>query len=211
MRSWSLSDKLWLLFAAVLSILFLLLGIVFRWSIRDFFTTEAYRTIEYAQEVRVIELQGGFIPFEDIDLNSLRNVRDVGHIIVFDREFDLIDYYLNRFGTQDSSDKISPSPDSTSRDILISGTIIPEILPAIQSIRENAEKQTSSSERYETLLSGRSLFYVIRNEEISGRDVTMISYMWDTYMNTLSSTLFSRLLLVMAIMTVVSLVFNSLF
>jgi two-component system sensor histidine kinase CssS len=207
MRSWSLSDKLWLLFAAVLSILFLLLGIVFRWSIRDFFTTEAYRTIEYAQEVRVIELQGGFIPFEDIDLNSLRNVRDVGHIIVFDREFDLIDYYLNRFGTQDSSDKISPSPDSTSRDILISGTIIPEILPAIQSIRENAEKQTSSSERYETLLSGRSLFYVIRNEEISGRDVTMISYMWDTYMNTLSSTLFSRLLLVMAIMTVVSLVF----
>jgi two-component system sensor histidine kinase CssS len=31
--------------------------------------------------------------------------------------------------------------------------------------------------------------------------------MWDTYMNTLSSTLFSRLLLVMAIMTVVSLVF----
>ena len=207
MRSWSLSDKLWLLFAAVLSILFLLLGIVFRWSIRDFFTTEAYRTIEYAQEVRVIELQGGFIPFEDIDLNSLRNVRDVGHIIVFDREFDLIDYYLNRFGTQDSSDKISPSPDSTSRDILISGTIIPEILPAIQSIRENAEKQTSLSERYETLLSGRSLFYVIRNEEISGRDVTMISYMWDTYMNTLSSTLFSRLLLVMAIMTVVSLVF----
>ncbi len=175
--------------------------------VEDFFTTEAYRTIEYAQEVRVIELQGGFIPFEDIDLNSLRNVRDVGHIIVFDREFDLIDYYLNRFGTQDSSDKISPSPDSTSRDILISGTIIPEILPAIQSIRENAEKQTSSSERYETLLSGRSLFYVIRNEEISGRDVTMISYMWDTYMNTLSSTLFSRLLLVMAIMTVVSLVF----
>ncbi|MDD3681505.1 MAG: HAMP domain-containing sensor histidine kinase [Mesotoga sp.] len=207
MKSWSLSDKLWLLFAAVLSILFLLLGIVFRWSIRDFFTTEAYRTIEYAQEVRVIELQGGFIPFEDIDLNSLRNARDVGHIIVFDREFDLIDYYLNRFGTQDSSDRTPPLQDSTSRDVLISGTIIPEILPVMKSIKENAEKQTSLSERYETLLSGRSLFYVIRTEEISGRDVTMISYMWDTYMNTLSSTLFSRLLLVMAIMTVVSLVF----
>ncbi|RLL92115.1 histidine kinase [Mesotoga sp. HF07.pep.5.2.highcov] len=207
MKSWRLSDKLWLLFAAVLSILFLLLGIVFRWSIRDFFTTEAYRTIEYTQEVRIIELQGGFIPFEDIDLNSLRNARDVGHIMVFDREFDLIDYYLNRFGTQDSSDRTPPLQDSTSRDVLISGTIIPEILPVMQSIRENAEKQTSLSERYETLLSGRSLFYVIRTEEISGRDVTMISYMWDTYMNTLSSTLFSRLLLVMAIMTVVSLVF----
>ncbi|KUK89692.1 MAG: Signal transduction histidine kinase [Mesotoga infera] len=207
MRSWSLSDKLWLLFAAVLSILFFLLGIVFRWSIRDFFTTEAYRTIEYAQDVKVIELQGGFIPFEDIDLNSLRNARDVGHIVVFDREFDLIDYYLNRLGTQDGSDRTPPSLDSTSRDLLISGTIIPEMLPVIQSIRENAEKQTSFSERYETLLSGRSLFYVIRTEEISGRDVTMISYMWDTYMNTLSSALFSRLLLVMAIMTVVSLVF----
>ena len=207
MKSWRLSDKLWLLFAAVLSILFLLLGIVFRWSIRDFFTTEAYRTIEYTQEVRIIELQGGFIPFEDIDLNSLRNARDVGHIMVFDREFDLIDYYLNRFGTQDSSDRTPPLQDSTSRDVLISGTIIPEILPVMQSIRENAEKQTSLSERYETLLSGRSLFYVIRTEEISGRDVTMISYMWDTYMNTLSSTLLSRLLLVMAIMTVVSLVF----
>ncbi|PZC53144.1 MULTISPECIES: cell wall metabolism sensor histidine kinase WalK [unclassified Mesotoga] len=207
MRSWSLSDKLWLLFAAVLSILFFLLGIVFRWSIRDFFTTEAYRTIEYAQDVKVIELQGGFIPFEDIDLNNLRNARDVGHIVVFDREFDLIDYYLNRFGTQDGSDRAPPPLDSTSRDFLISGTIIPEMLPVIQSIRENAEKQTSLSERYETLLSGRSLFYVIRTEEISGRDVTMISYMWDTYMNTLSSALFSRLLLVMAIMTVVSLVF----
>ncbi len=206
MRSWSLSDKLWLLFAAVLSIIFFLLGIVFRWSIRDFFTTEAYRTIEYAQDVKVIELQGGFIPFEDIDLNSLRNARDVGHIVVFDREFDLIDYYLNRFGTQDGSDRTPPPLNSTSRDLLISGTIIPEMLPIIQSIRENAEKQTSLSERYETLLSGRSLFYVIRTEEISGRDVTMISYMWDTYMNTLSSALFSRLLLVMAIMTVVSLV-----
>ncbi|MGC9322606.1 MAG: sensor histidine kinase, partial [Kosmotogaceae bacterium] len=128
-------------------------------------------------------------------------------IVVFDREFDLIDYYLNRFGTQDSSDRTPPLQDSTSRDVLISGTIIPEILPVMQSIRENAEKQTSFSERYETLLSGRSLFYVIRTEEISGRDVTMISYMWNTYMNTLSSALFSRLLLVMAIMTVVSLVF----
>ncbi|MBN2252922.1 MAG: HAMP domain-containing histidine kinase, partial [Kosmotogaceae bacterium] len=54
-------------------------------------------------------------------------------------------------------------------------------------------------------------FYVIRTNQISGRDVTMISYMWDTYKNTLSSTLLSRLLLVMAIMTVVSLVFVIIF
>ena len=105
MRAWSLSDKLWLLFATVLAILFLLLGIVFRWSIRDFFTTEAYRTIEYAQEVKLIELQGGFIPFEDIDTNSFKNARDVGHIVVFDREFDLIDNYLHRFRTQEDTEK----------------------------------------------------------------------------------------------------------
>ncbi|MBN2253225.1 MAG: sensor histidine kinase, partial [Kosmotogaceae bacterium] len=135
MKRWSLSDKLWLLFAAVFSILFLLLGIVFRWSIRDFFTTEVYMTIEYAQEVKLIELQGGFIPFEDIDLNSLRNARDVGHIIVFDREFDLIDYYLNRWRTQEND---NPSPAPGSNGIVISGTIVPEILPVIEAIRENA-------------------------------------------------------------------------
>jgi len=205
MRAWSLSDKLWLLFATVLAILFLLLGIVFRWSIRDFFTTEAYRTIEYAQEVKLIELQGGFIPFEDIDTNSFKNARDVGHIVIFDREFDLIDNYLHRFRTQEDTEKVS-SPTTTSKGIVISGTIVPEILPVIDSIRANAEVQDTSSERYEARLNNRSLFYVIRSGQLSGRDVTMISYMWDTYKNTLSSTLLSRLLLVMAIMTVVSLI-----
>ncbi|HDP78417.1 MAG TPA: HAMP domain-containing histidine kinase [Mesotoga infera] len=211
MRKWSLSDKLWLLFAAVFSILFLLLGIVFRWSIRDFFTAEAYMAIEYAQEVKLIELQGGFIPFEDIDLNNLRNARDVGHIIVFDREFDLIDYYLNRWRTQENVEKSNPSPSPGSNDIVISGTIVPEILPVIEAIRENAENQTSFSERYEAKVTDRSLFYVIRTNQISGRDVTVISYMWDTYKNNLSSTLLSRLLLVMAVMTVVSLVFVIIF
>ena len=205
MRAWSLSDKLWLLFATVLAILFLLLGIVFRWSIRDFFTTEAYRTIEYAQEVKLIELQGGFIPFEDIDTNSFKNARDVGHIVIFDREFDLIDNYLHRFRTQEDTEKVS-SPTTTSKGIVISGTIVPEILPVIDSIRANAEVQDTPSERYEARLNNRSLFYVIRSGQLSGRDVTMISYMWDTYKNTLSSTLLSRLLLVMAIMTVVSLI-----
>ncbi|HNU23953.1 MAG TPA: HAMP domain-containing sensor histidine kinase, partial [Mesotoga sp.] len=205
MRAWSLSDKLWLLFATVLAILFLLLGIVFRWSIRDFFTTEAYRTIEYAQEVKLIELQGGFIPFEDIDTNSFKNARDVGHIVIFDREFDLIDNYLHRFRTQEDTEKVS-SPTTTSKGIVISGTIVPEILPVIDSIRANAEVQDTPSERYEARLNNRSLFYVVRSGQLSGRDVTMISYMWDTYKNTLSSTLLSRLLLVMAIMTVVSLI-----
>jgi two-component system sensor histidine kinase CssS len=83
---------------------------------------------------------------------------------------------------------------------------VPEILPVIDSIRANAEVQDTSSERYEARLNNRSLFYVIRSGQLSGRDVTMISYMWDTYKNTLSSTLLSRLLLVMAIMTVVSLI-----
>ena len=71
-------------------LLCVILAVVFRWSIRDFFTTEAYMTIESAQEMKLLELQGGLVAGSNIYMGDLKNIRDVGHIIVLNKEYGLL-------------------------------------------------------------------------------------------------------------------------
>lgn len=219
MKRFGLSSQIWLLFGLVMLLLCVILAVVFRWSIRDFFTTEAYMTIESAQEMKLLELQGGLVPGSNIYMGDLKNIRDVGHIIVLNKEYGLLEEYLEGWrlkitGPNVREDLRTGSGQSFKLEIssiVIWGTISPDILPLLGEIRENAELQKAKSVRYETDIGNRKLFYVIRSEELSDRNITFISYMWDTYKNTLSSTLFSRLFLVIAVVVILSLIIAILF
>ncbi len=218
MKKFGLSSQIWLLFGLVMLFLCVILAVVFRWSIRDFFTTEAYMTIESAQEMKLLELQGGLVPGSNIYMGDLKNIRDVGHIIVLNKEYGLLEEYLEgwrlKIGPDVKDDLKTGSGQSLNLEIssiMIWGTISPDILPLLGKIRENAELQKSKSGRYETEIGNRKLFYVIRSEELLDRNITFISYMWDTYKNTLSSTLFSRLFFVIAIVVILSLIIAILF
>jgi two-component system sensor histidine kinase CssS len=213
MKSFSLSRKIGLLFTALLLMLFLILSLVFRWSIRDFFTSEAYSTIEYAQEMKLQEFKGDFIP-DRTNFDDFENVRDVGHIIILDHRFDLIDNFLERLESFSESNEMAGDPrpgvkpefDTENEEIMVIGFISPDIVTLMEKIKEDTPVIKGDEGRYELKIKDKNLFYVVRDTQIGGESVTIISYMWDTYKNTLSNTLFSRLVLVMALLILASLV-----
>jgi len=61
---------------------------------------------------------------------------------------------------------------------------------------EEAITQQEISKRYIREIKGERIYYVIRKGTALGREVFLVSYMWDSYLNDLVRTLFQRLVLV---------------
>ncbi|HEX6922734.1 MAG TPA: HAMP domain-containing sensor histidine kinase [Bacillales bacterium] len=75
---------------------------------------------------------------------------------------------------------------------LVRGKTVPGSV--LQKMGHKALQQEDSLGRYKLGYNGGTLFYVIRKTTLNGHNAYLISYMWDTYINEMTETLWKRLL-----------------
>jgi two-component system sensor histidine kinase CssS len=66
----------------------------------------------------------------------------------------------------------------------------------LKQLYKEALLQEEVSKRYTRKIEGERIYYVIRKGTVLGREVALVSYMWDSYLNDLVRTLFWRLILI---------------
>ncbi|CAG7655775.1 sensor histidine kinase [Paenibacillus allorhizosphaerae] len=67
----------------------------------------------------------------------------------------------------------------------------------VEAIEQDAHLQQSEVQKYSRNIDNKTIFYVIRKEELSGKPGYVVSYSWGNYRNDLVYTMFGRLMLLM--------------
>ncbi|RSK26054.1 sensor histidine kinase [Bacillus sp. HMF5848] len=82
----------------------------------------------------------------------------------------------------------------TERGRVRSETALP--VSIIRYVRTQALSQEAAYKRYEGVIDGERMYYVIKKGNTAFGEVILISYVWDSYLTELVRTLFSRLLFI---------------
>lgn len=173
MKNLPLSLQIWLVIAAITLSISLFLSILFPWTLRDFFTTEIYATIENAQGLFIDRNYRDLIreslqeEYQQERRQQLQDIRTVNHLIIFNDN----------------------QPFMSGR--------VPSIF--IDTVKGQAEEQENDSQRYSLQIEEKKIFYIIRKGAIGDREVILVSHMWDTYRDDLVQTLFNKLGLIMGV------------
>jgi two-component system, OmpR family, sensor histidine kinase CssS len=75
--------------------------------------------------------------------------------------------------------------------------------PILRKLYKEALSQQEVSKRYTKEIEGERVYYVIRKGTVLRREVILVSYMWDSYLNDLVRTLFRQLVLVIIVVLLV--------
>jgi two-component system, OmpR family, sensor histidine kinase CssS len=75
--------------------------------------------------------------------------------------------------------------------------------PILRKLYKEALSQQEVSKRYTKEIEGERIYYVIRKGTVLRREVILVSYMWDSYLNDLVRTLFRQLVLVIIVVLLV--------
>lgn len=177
MKNKPLRIQLWYVLCGVFACLFLLVVVALRPTLNAFFTKETYGAIENAQQV----LRSG---------GQLQRVLEGATGWERQQELQNIRAVQHLIMLDD-------------RRLLPAGKVPDRFGPLL---RQQALSQTAESQRYSTKGNGETVRYIISKFSLSGRDVYLVSYMWDTYQKELTAALFKRLVLLFGIVAVVGLV-----
>lgn len=178
MKNLPLSLQIWLVFAVITLCICIMLWVLLPRTLRDFFTKEVYATIENAQ-VLMLDRFADELFRDSIETNGstdkrppLQDIRTVNHLLVL----------------KDSQAVISPR------------TPFPHLPEEIlREITTSTKDQRVSSQRYSSQVGGNKIFYVAAQGHVLGREVLLVSYMWDSYREDLVKTLFSKLATIMGL------------
>ncbi|MBW9152304.1 sensor histidine kinase [Clostridium estertheticum] len=179
-----LATQIWIIFTLVIIIVFVLLSVYFSLTIRSFFTNEIYKTIETAQEKLIQKSTGGN------DLNEEENTATVSNDIRAVKHM-----RLNYNKSEANIVKIQK--------------IIPDNIEAesfLKKLKKQVKSQTNTTQRYVQSTSSGRILYVMRSTGINKKGNFEISYMWDTYRNSLYTSLIGRLFSVMIIALIICLI-----
>lgn len=172
------------MFTLVIAIVFVLLSVYFSLTIRSFFTDEIYKTIETAQENLIQKSTGRYDPNQEDNASIVSNdIHAVKHI------------RLNYNNSEANLVKIQK--------------IIPNNIAAetfLKKLEKQVKSQTNITQRYVQRASSGRILYVMRVNGINKRGNFVISYMWDTYRNSLYTSLIGRLFYVMIIALIICLI-----
>ncbi len=178
MKNLPLSIQIWIVFATITLCISILLSIILPLTLRDFFTKEIYATIESAQGLM-------FNRFDSQTFNSifeselLKNPRQALENI----------RTVNHFIVYDDSE------------IIISSSLPMKFL---NEVKKETRLQKNNSQRYRGQIGDEKIFYVITKGKALNQDVSLVSYMWDSYREDLVQTLFKKLALIMTIVFLLS-------
>ena len=174
MKNLPLAIQIWLVFALLIIVVTIALLLIIPFSLDRFFTNEIYANIENGQEI----FQSGEIWQFPKNLPPIENDKA-------DQNIRTVRHILFN-----NNQQIFP----------------PNPLPRF--ILENFIKQARSQEmdlkRYQEIIRGNRMFYVIRRISSPTGTFYLLSYMWDSYRQSLVRTLFRQLSLVMGIVFVLS-------
>ena len=186
MKNKSLFFQIGIAFAGVIIGLSLLLALFFPIILREFFTNEVYSTIEGAQNNVIKKRLYKNLDIEDINVESNTqelDIRSVTHI------------KIPKKGIGDAANlKITKVAKSLKVD-----------REFVEQIINQGESQNKLSKRYVKKIDDKKMFYVITKYGNGNKSGFLLSYMWDTYRNSLLKTLLQKLLIITFIAVVVSL------
>jgi len=179
-----LALQIWVVFASVILIVFLLLSLYFSITIRKFFTDEIYQTIETAQENVIQKSLNKGNAKEETNLETSNNdIREVKHVRL---------NYSKDEANLLKIEKLIPDKDSA------------ELL--LKKLKSQAQNQSSNTKRYIQRTDSGRILYILRVNSKNGKENFIVSYMWDTYRNSLSANLLKRVFSVMIIALIISLI-----
>jgi len=186
MKNKSLFFQIGIIFAGIIIGLSIILALLFPIILREFFTNEVYSTIESAQ-YNIINKR----LLKNLDLEYLSeegndakiDIRSVTHIQV------------PKEGVNEASKlKIAKAVKSSELDLLF-----------FKQINKQGKSQRELSKRYVKQIGDRKIFYVITKYDNKNKSGFLVSYMWDTYRNSLLNALLQKLMVITFIAVVISL------
>ena len=187
MKNKSLFFQIGIAFAGIIIGLSIILALLFPIILRDFFTNEAYSTIESAQYniinkrlVKNLELE-----YSNDEGNDAKiDIRSVTHIQV------------PKEGINAASKlKITKAIKSSESEL---------DLAFFKQIIKQGKSQSDMSKRYVKQLGDKKIFYVITRYDNKNKSGFLISYMWDTYRNSLLKALLQKLMVITFIAVAIS-------
>ncbi|MDP4085282.1 MAG: HAMP domain-containing sensor histidine kinase [Bacillota bacterium] len=176
LKDWPLAIQMWTIFTFVIVIIFALLSLYFSFTIRSFFTDETYNTIETAQKNAIEKATG--VSLGNVSSNDIREVKHI-RLNYFNENANMIK--IERFISNETAAKLF-----------------------LKKITRQAENQSAVTGRYIQRANSARILYVIRVNGNNGNFI--VSYMWDTYRNSLEKNLMKKLFPVMIIALVISLI-----
>ena len=184
LRNWPLSLQIWTIFTSVIVVIFVLLSIYFSIAIRSLFTDEIYKTIETSQENTVQKSIGGIDSVVESSNGVVNNdIKEVKNV------------KLNNTSNEANLLKISK--------IITNKVAAAQFL---KKLKNQVKSQTNITERYIQRTSSGRILYVVRVNGINKKGNFILSYMWDTYRNSLVTNFMKRLFAVMIIALIISLI-----
>jgi two-component system, OmpR family, sensor histidine kinase CssS len=214
---WPLAVKLWGAFAALTLFIFALLAVLLPWTLKGFFTEQLYDILLDTQSGLQVEHSEMTIPalrittpFPLSPFSKIQEAIPPKRIIVAPK-----DVFVDKMDMNDltiTTRIMAPIEGPAIRHFMISGTeqtatTVPaaEISePFIQAMEKDAFTQILPVEKYTRSIDNKSIFYVIRKEQLQGEPNFIVSYAWGNYRNDLVMTMFGRLMLLMVGLIVIS-------
>ncbi|MED3648663.1 HAMP domain-containing sensor histidine kinase [Halalkalibacterium halodurans] len=173
----NLTQRIWLAFFSLIFLVGLSIIIIYPISIKGTMTEETYRMIELAQARQVNPL---------IDyMNPPRNDVDF-------RERQEADTFVYHFQINSSLGESAYGD-------------VPQPTEVLHEMAQKAFNQEQSRGRYELSYNGATIFYVVTKFNSFGREGYLISYMWDTYRDSMVNRLWERLLYILLLSSALSL------
>lgn len=185
LKNKSLFFQISIVFAGIIIGLCMILALLFPIILRDFFTNEVYSTIEGAQ-YNIINKR----LFNDLEVeysteegnDAKVDIRSVTHIQV------------PKDGINEAAKlKITKAINSSELDLAFFKQII-----------KQGKFQSELSKRYVKQLGDKKVFYVITTYDSKNKSGFLISYMWDTYRNSLLKALLQKLMIITFVAVVIS-------
>lgn len=171
-------------------------------GIKNFFTEETYKTIEYAQNTKTEAIKRALERIKALKNNELTEIniedniigqhsRAVGHVYMFDdRNIETVKNYLG--------EEIKLNKDKITEDILNMKESNLEEIKDVQEIEGQKlyyviKKMNQKLVNQKVLIMGRKMSHVVSSKVGSGY---ILSYMWESYSNELTTKIFGRFLVV---------------
>ncbi|MFO7815184.1 MAG: HAMP domain-containing sensor histidine kinase [Halanaerobiales bacterium] len=174
----SLSIQIWIILGLILGGTAIIVSIIIPIILRSSFTRETYARLEDAQEYLI----------------NYGNLEE--------------ELFNNYFSVPDEKNRLNTPPFRIVRHTLISpeGMMIGGNTPVNygELFAQDALSQSSEVKNYEQKLEERELFYLIRKVSIDGSPFYLVSYISSTYRDNLVEIIFSQLIKLLLIISVVS-------
>lgn len=174
LKNYSLSIQIWIIFAIITLSITLIISIVFPTTLRGFFTTEIYSTIESAQSLLLNKITIEYFS-NDVNIDDdarLEDIRTVKHFLVYSDNQIILDAPVN--------------------------------FDFLNQVKKDIVNQKEIRQRYSQTFNNEKLFYVITLGQGFSRDAHLVSYMGDSYRNDLVKELFTKLISIMVVIIIFS-------